>query len=318
MAAKKTKAEKAEEVLQPDPVHAQAASEGFFARLLSQFTTAWRFFTRIPLPNWWNRPQIDEAAERVEIIEQTDIADREAESDLQIDKGATLIPLAETVRAWPVVGLFIGALAGLALWLAASAGLSPLAASFAAMIVAALATGALHEDGLADVADGFGGGADKAKKLRIMRDSHIGAYGVLALVLVVGFKAGSLSGFNSPVLAASAIIAAHTLSRAMLPMLMVVLPPASRSGLGKAAGQPNRENAAMAAAIGVLVAVLALGFGPGLVAAVLAALGVAGVGWLAHRHIDGFTGDVLGAAQQVSETLVLAGLAVMLRTVFYA
>lgn len=151
-----------------------------------------------------------------------------------------------------------------------------------------------------------------------MRDSHIGAYGVLALILVVGFKAGSLSGFNSPALAAAAVIAAHTLSRAALPMLMVALAPARRTGLGRGAGQPSRENAVMSAAIGVLVAVLALGIGPGLVAAALAALGVALVGWLAQRHIGGFTGDVLGAAQQVSEALVLAGLAVVLRTVFYA
>jgi adenosylcobinamide-GDP ribazoletransferase len=313
MAKKKAKPE---EILHPDPVHAQTASEGFFARLLSQFTTAWRFFTRIPLPAWWNRPQIDEAAARAEVLDATVEAD--VEKDAPNDKGAMLLPLADTVRAWPVVGLFIGALAGLALWLSASAGLSPLAASFAALIVAALATGALHEDGLADVADGFGGGADKSKKLRIMHDSHIGAFGVLALVLVVGFKAASLSGFNNPVLAASALLVGHTLSRAMLPMLMVVLPPSSRSGLGYAAGRPNRENAAMAAAIGVLVAVLALGFGPGLVAAVIAALGVAAVGWLAKRHIGGYTGDVLGAAQQVAEALVLAGLAVVMRTVFYA
>ena len=226
-------------------------------------------------------------------------------------------PLADTVRAWPVVGVLVGALAGAALWLGASAGLSPLAASFVALIVAALATGALHEDGLADVADGFGGGADKAKKLRIMRDSHIGTYGVLALVLAVGMKAGSLSGFNDPALAAAAVIVAHTLSRAVLPMVMVVLAPARTSGLGKAAGRPKREDAAMAAAIGVLIAVLALGVGPGLVATALAALGVAAVAWLAQRHIGGYSGDVLGAAQQVAEVLVLAGLAVGMRTVFY-
>jgi adenosylcobinamide-GDP ribazoletransferase len=100
-------------------------------------------------------------------------------------------------------------------------------------------------------------------------------------------------------------------------MLMVVLAPARTSGLGKAAGQPKREDALLAAAIGVLIAVLTLGIGPGLAAAALAALGVAAVGWLAQRHIGGFTGDVLGAAQQVAEVLVLAGLAVGLRTVFY-
>jgi len=289
-----------QETLKPDAVHGEVASEGFFAALMAQFTTAWLFFTRIPLPGWWNKP---------------DAPDAPVASDETPDKRLGMVPLADTVRTWPVVGILVGALAGAALWIAANLGLSPLAASFGALIVAAVATGALHEDGLADVADGFGGGVDKAKKLRIMRDSHIGVYGVLALVLGVGFKAGSLSGFTSPALAAAAVIAAHTLSRAALPMLMVVLPSVRRTGLGKGAGQPNREDALLAAGMGVLVSVLALGIGPGLVASVLAALGVAGVGWLAHRQIGGLTGDVLGAAQQVAEILVLAGLMVMLGTV---
>ncbi|HEY9163215.1 MAG TPA: adenosylcobinamide-GDP ribazoletransferase [Magnetovibrio sp.] len=296
-----------EKALQPDAAHAEAASKGFFAELMRQFTVAWLFMTRIDVPRWWNKP---EPLEDTELDAETLAAGP--------DKGKGMVPLADTVRTWPVVGLLVGAFAGAALWLGASAGLSPLAASFVALIVAALATGALHEDGLADVADGFGGGADKAKKLRIMHDSHIGTYGVLALVMSVGIKAGSLSGFNDPALAAAAVIAAHTVSRAALPMLMVALAPVRASGLGKAAGQPKREDAVMAAVIGVLIAVLTLGIGPGVVAAALAALGVAAVGWLAKRHIGGFTGDVLGAAQQVAEALVFAGLAVGLRTVFYS
>ena len=301
---------KPDETLKPDDAHAEAASENFFARLMNQFTVAWLFLTRIPLPAWWNTPDAPDTGDTGDTGETSE--------QPNADKGIGMLPLADTVRAWPIVGVFVGALSGGVLWLAANAGLSPLAASFAALITAAVATGALHEDGLADVADGFGGGADKTKKLRIMRDSRIGAYGVLALVMGVGFKAGALGGFNSPGLAAAALIAAHTLSRAALPLLMVALPPARRSGLGQGAGQPKRENAAMSAAIGVLVAVLALGIGPGLVAAALAALAVAGVGWLAHRQIGGLTGDVLGATQQVAEALVLAGLAVVLRTVFYA
>jgi adenosylcobinamide-GDP ribazoletransferase len=300
-----------DDVLKPDAAHGETASENYFVRLMAQFSTAWLFLTRIPLPRWWNKSQA---------VAKEDAGEEDVEGPKDKgpkDKGTGMIPLADTVRAWPLVGLLIGALSGLALWLAAHAGLSPLAASFVALIAAALITGALHEDGLADVADGFGGGADKTKKLRIMRDSRIGTYGVLALVLSVGVKASSLGGFNSPVLAAGAVMAAHTLSRAALPALMVFLPPARRSGLGKAAGQPSRENAVLAAFIGVLVAVLAMGFGPGLVAAVLAGLGAAAVGWLTMRQIGGYTGDVLGAAQQVAEALVLIGLAVAMRRVFY-
>jgi len=297
--AKKDSAPEAE--LNTDAAHAEAATESFFAKLVNQFTVAWLFLTRIPLPGWWNKPEIDDA----------DTPPKAA------DKGFGMTPLADTVRAWPVVGIAIGTLAGGALWLAANLGLHPLAASFVGVAVAALATGALHEDGFADVLDGFGGGATKAKKLSIMRDSHIGTFGVMGLLVLVGFKAGSLAGFTSPAFAAAALLAAHVLSRAMLPMLMVALPPARRSGLGKGAGIPSKEDAVMTAGIGILVAVLALGPGPGLVASVLAGLPVALIGWLANRQIQGFTGDVLGAAQQISEAVVLAGVAVMLRSLFY-
>ena len=317
---------KPDETFKPDAVHREIASQGFLAHLMLQFSVAWLFLTRIPLPGWWNTPEPSTPATEAYGAEEG-VAPREDAAQHQgntpatapaLDKGKTMLALADTVRAWPVVGLLIGAMAGVALWLAAHAGLSPLAASFVALIVAALATGVLHEDGLADLADGFGGGADKTAKLRIMRDSHIGTYGVLALLLGVGVKASSLGGFNSPALAAGALIGAHALSRAVLPMMMVMMIPVRRSGLGKGAGQPKREDAVMAAAIGVLIAVLALGFGPGLVASVLAALAAAGVGWLAQRQIGGYTGDVLGAAQQAAEIVVLAGLAVGLRTVFYA
>lgn len=284
-----------------DPVHAQSATEGFFVGLLNQFSVAWLFFARVPLPKWWNRTDVTQDDDTVD----------------QNDKGKGMTPLADTVRAWPVVGLLVGAFAGLVLWIGAKAGLPPVAASILGIAAGALITGALHEDGLADTADGLGGGTDKKKVLAIMRDSHIGTFGVMALVLVVGFKAGSLGGFNAPVFAASALIVAHVLSRAALPMLMVVLSPVRRTGLGKGAGVPKREDAAMAAAIGVLVAILTLGIGPGLAASALAALGVALVGWWAKNRLGGFTGDVLGAAQQIAEVFVLGGLAVIMRTVFY-
>ncbi|PHS79224.1 MAG: adenosylcobinamide-GDP ribazoletransferase [Rhodospirillaceae bacterium] len=301
-------APKEPEMLKPDAAHAESATEDFFTRLINQFSVAWMFLTRIPLPSWWNKSKV---------IEATGVVEDDTSPDNDTDKGKGMIPLSNTVRAWPVVGLAVGALAGGALWSAANLGLHPLAASFVAMIVAALVTGAIHEDGLADVADGFGGGDTRAKKLRIMRDSQIGTFGVLSLLLMIGFKAGAMAGFNAPGFAAAAVLSAHVLSRSFLPMLMIALPPARRNGLGQGAGIPKTENAVMAAAIGVLIAILTLGIGPGLVASGLAGLGVASVGAIAQRQIQGFTGDVLGAAQQVSEALVLAGIAVALRTVFY-
>jgi len=282
----------------PNSVHGNGATLPFFRRWMTGFTVAWLFLTRVPLPGWWNKPAPGEKLDTA-------------------DKGIGMTPLAETVRAWPVVGLFIGTFAGLVLWAGAHLGLHPLAAAFLAIIAATLITGALHEDGLADVADGFGGGFDKAKKLAIMKDSHIGAYGVLALVLMTGFKATSLGGFNAPALAAAALVGAHVLSRAVLPLMMAVMTPARPGGLGTGAGTPNVDDAVVTLIVGVLIALLVLGLWPGLLAAGLAAMSALAVTWLAQRQIGGFTGDVLGAAQQLCEAMVLAGMAVAFRTVFY-
>jgi len=291
---------KKDDILSTDPLHGGGPSASFFRRMMDRFTVAWLFFTRVPLPGWWNAPLPDEDAE-------TDDA----------DKGKGMAPLAETVRAWPVVGLLVGAFAGLVLWGGAHLGLHPLAAAVLALIAGVIVTGALHEDGLADVADGFGGGASKAKKLAIMKDSHIGAYGVLALILGLGFKATSLGSFNGPGLAAGALVGAHVLSRSVMPLMMVVMTPARTGGLGRGAGVPSRDDAVIAAIVGALITFLVVGLGPGLLATGLAAGGAVAVGWLAQRQIGGFTGDVLGAAQQVVEALVLAGMAVAFRTVFY-
>jgi len=295
---------KKDNILSTDPLHGGGPSTSYFRCMMNRFSVAWLFLTRVPLPRWWNAPLPDEDAETDVAVDVT-------------DKGQGMVALAETVRMWPVVGVLVGAFAGLVLWGGAHLGLHPLAAAVLALIVGVLVTGALHEDGLADVADGFGGGVSKAKKLAIMKDSHIGTYGVLALVLGIGFKATSLGSFNGPGLAASALVGAHVLSRAMMPLMMVVMSPARTGGLGRGAGVPSRDDAVIAAILGVLIAFLVLGLGPGLLAAGLSAGGMVMVGWLAQRQIGGFTGDVLGAAQQVAEALVLAGMAVAFRTVFY-
>ena len=211
----------------------------------------------------------------------------------------------------------MGAIAGSALWVGAQLGLHPMASAVLGLMVAAMVTGALHEDGLADVADGFGGGRSIAQKLDIMKDSHIGTYGVLTLILVVGFKITTLGSFNGPGLAAGALVGAHVLSRAVMPLMMSILPPAREGGLGTAAGIPDRDDAIITAIIGVLVVLLTLGLWPGLLAAGLSAATAFIMGWYAKRQIGGFTGDVLGAAEQLVEAAVLAGLAVAFRTVFY-
>ena len=102
-------------------------------------------------------------------------------------------PLAASGWAWPLVGAVVGAIMALAggvgLWL----GLPPVMVAILSLAAGAWVTGAMHEDGLADVADGFGGGRDRARKLEIMRDSRVGSYGVLALILATAFRAAGLA-----------------------------------------------------------------------------------------------------------------------------
>ena len=217
--------------------------------------------------------------------------------------------LSAAARAFPITGALVGAAAGAALLAAYWAGLHPMASALAALAVSALLTGALHEDGLADTADGFGGGGTRANKLKIMRDSRIGAFGVLALVFGVGIRASILAGLLGPLAAAAALVAAGALSRGLLPAVMYLLPAARADGLAKKAGKPDREGAVVAALLGAMLALLFLGQAAGLWAIAAGAAAVAAMAWLARRQIGGHTGDVLGAAQQVAEIAVLAAAA---------
>ena len=221
--------------------------------------------------------------------------------------------LADAAWAFPVVGLVVGALSALGLAMALWFGLPPALAAGGALIISVLATGGLHEDGLADLADGFGGGHTRARKLEIMRDSRIGSYGTLALILSVGMRWQALAvvAAVSPATAVTAIVAVAMISRAGLPAMMVALPPARTDGLGRSAAGGDWTGAAIAAAIGAAAAMVLLGPGMGLGAALVAMVVLAGLGALALRQIGGQTGDVLGAGQQVSEIAVWLMVAAM-------
>lgn len=218
-------------------------------------------------------------------------------------------PLAEAARVFPLVGAAIGAVSGLTLYLAFELGLHPLACALLALLVGVLLTGALHEDGLADVADGFGGGKSAADKLKIMRDSRIGVYGVLAVVFSIGLRASALSGMFTPGTAAMSLVCAGALSRAVLPVLMALMTPARDDGLGAGAGRPGNECVISAVVLGVALAFLFPFPGAVVVALVVAALAAAALAWLAASQVGGQTGDVLGAAQQSVEVAVLLTLA---------
>lgn len=219
--------------------------------------------------------------------------------------------LAASAWAWPLVGAVIGAisaaLCGLALWL----GLPPVMAATIALAASLLVTGAMHEDGLADVADGFGGGRDRARKLEIMRDSRIGSYGAAALILALGFRAGGIAALAEAQSTAWALIGLAAASRAVLPYALFLLPPARQDGVGRSALSREPKAATIALGIG-FACLLPLGFNAAVAASLLIALAAAAVGALAMRQIGGQTGDVMGAMQQIAECAGWAVLASML------
>lgn len=215
--------------------------------------------------------------------------------------------LARAMRFFPLVGGAVGALSGL-VFLAAQAVLPAVPAAMLAVLAGVLLTGALHEDGLADTADGLGARGGREKRLEVMRDSRSGAYGVLALVFSVGLRCAALAAAPSGLAGLGALVAAAAWSRALIPAAMQVMPSARAEGLGAGAGVPDATVAATAAVLGLVLTLVGLGIGAPV--AVLSALVAAwGVVVLARRNFGGFTGDVLGAVQQVAEMAVLVAAA---------
>lgn len=214
--------------------------------------------------------------------------------------------LADAQWAAPVVGLGIGLAVAVVLGLALAAGLPAGAAAVLALGAGILLTGALHEDGLADVADGFGGGKDRQGKLAIMKDSRNGTFGTLALglsLLARWSTLAALAGFGWGT-ATLALIAAHAASRALLPSFMNRVGPARSDGLSAGLGRVGSEIALVALAVGAVL-VLPLGFFAALWSVILLAALFLGAEWLCRRQIGGHTGDVLGALQQCGEIIVL-------------
>jgi len=219
--------------------------------------------------------------------------------------------LAAAMRCFPLVGLGLGLAAGLIAAGLSRLGLPPLPSALLAVLTLALLTGALHEDGLADLADGMGARGGRDQRLAVMRDSRSGAFGVLALVFSVGLRAAALAALPGGWRLTGALMAAAALSRAMIPAVMQLMPPARPDGLGAAAGTPDAGIAATAAGIGLGVAVLGLGLGGALAATVAALLGAGAVTALARRSLGGHTGDVLGAVQQAAEIAILLAAAMV-------
>ena len=218
--------------------------------------------------------------------------------------------LTDAVAMVPVAGAIIGVLAAVVLLAVNAAGLPPLIVGTLSLAALVAITGALHEDGLADCADGFGGGATRERKLEIMRDSRIGTFGACALGLSLLVRAAALGAMaRAPEAAAAGLLVAAIASRTAALLPLALLPPARPSGLGASAARPQASRLAAAIAIAVGLGLVASQFGPGatrtLATIALAFIGALAVCAIAWRQIGGQTGDVAGAAQQIGEIAAL-------------
>lgn len=246
---------------------------------LARFFTALGYFSRLPVPAWvtWSPARLAHAG------------------------------------AWlPLVGWVVGAAGALALYGLALA----LPASMAVILSMALTvrlTGALHEDGFADACDGLGGGWDKAQILAIMKDSRIGSYGAIGIVLMLLAKVAALIELASlsPGAAASALLVAHPLSRLAATAVLHALPYARSDDSSKASGVAQRLSRAELALAGACGLLPALVFLPPLQTLAALTLATFVTLWLARtflRRLGGHTGDLLGAVQQAAELACYVGI----------
>lgn len=212
-------------------------------------------------------------------------------------------------RYFPLVGLLVGAICAAMFWGASKIWQEPVAAVLA-IGAGVLVTGGFHEDGLADTIDGLGGGQTRARRLAIMKDSRVGTYGVLALILVLGLKAAALAGLPAA-LGAWTLVAAHAGGRGVAVLTMALLPYAAEGKATKwkpADGGLTWPEAVTALAIAGLplalspdgVVLVGLAFGCGAAAA---------LALIARRLIGGYTGDVLGGVEQMFEAGFILGVA---------
>lgn len=206
--------------------------------------------------------------------------------------------------AFPVVGVLVATIAGLVYAICDALELPVYISALFTVVALIIATGGLHEDGLSDLADGVWGGATPARRLEIMSDSRIGAYGAIALTVSVGGRAAAIAAIAEPVFVFGALVASAAVSRAMMPAVISFGAPAKADGLGTRAGTPALTNCATALLLAAAIAAIAAPAG-WLICLIAAAVGAAIIAWFAGRNLGGYTGDVLGAAQQVAELFAL-------------
>ncbi len=230
--------------------------------------------------------------------------------------------LAEASWAFPFVGILVGACGSLVMVLSDTLNLPVYVSALLAITTTIFITGALHEDGLADVADGFGGSHDRDRKLEIMKDSTVGSYGALALCISILLRTILLGGLldwgsmdqvqgevSYPSLAIAIIIAAHIIGRGYAPLIMTHLPLARTGGLAAVARKPKLRSSYGGFFITILFVFSLLPTLPAIIILSSPLLVIILFSWLSMKQVGGYTGDVLGAAVQLCEiTVYLAAL----------
>lgn len=212
--------------------------------------------------------------------------------------------LADAIWTAPLVGVVVALMAWFTYAVATLLGLAPSLAAALALTVAMLVTGCLHEDGLSDTADGFGGGRTRERKLEIMRDSRIGSYGAAALMLSILARWSAISELATPGHVLVGLVCAHVASRGLIPLFMQMLPQARLDGLSAGVGTLSDSVVLTALAIGA-VALLILGLKGAVVAALCLALVFVAFRKLCLAQIGGQSGDTIGALQQLAEIALL-------------
>jgi adenosylcobinamide-GDP ribazoletransferase len=225
--------------------------------------------------------------------------------------GAGASDLGRGVWAFPVVGLVVGLLGGLVYWTMHRLGVPALLASSWTWVTILLTTGAFHEDGLADTADGFGGGGTRERKLEIMRDSRIGAYGAVALGLSLLIRVSALAALERPHLVLLALVAAAMVGRGAMIVPLLVLEPARPDGMAAGMRDIPRWSAVLGFGLAGLALLLCLPVVKAIVVAFVVLATCFGLAKLARSQIGGHSGDVLGATEVIVECVTLTVLAAL-------
>lgn len=227
--------------------------------------------------------------------------------------------LHDTARGFPLAGLIIALPPALVILLGSAFDMPEFVTALLLVTTSIIVTGALHEDGLADVADGFYGGKPLERRLEIMKDSAIGSYGTLALIISVLLRTALYTDVLtelSPISSIAVLAGTEAASRALLVKFWQTLPSARKGGVSDRAGTPTLAAANFALILGTVAFALSYGAAAGplalIIPACLTGLVFFGFSALCREKIGGQTGDTLGAMQQLATLSLLLGLVITL------